>query len=334
FFKGAQWTPDGQCLVTSAEDWVLRTFVLSPDILTPKTEDETGLIPQINPWTSQQRPQLIRDFAVYPGFNLQDLNTTLVLSSTNDQPIRLGNVMDPNQSTYAHYPLIWATTEEYIGPTALTFTSDGNRFITGSKNLIAAFDVSRPNEQPIMQYRTDLSGASVRTKGVVSSFAISSQSTLAAGTFNRAVIIYGDEGFASEPMATFSLATKLAQPNPLGSGNGVSSMAWSPCGRYLYVSERKSECVHLYDIRGLGRRLASLVRPAETAQQTNVDVVETMAGYEIWAGGSDGMVRMWENPSLKEGRIEADTCFEAHDGSVTSTIVHPCGSILATCAAQ
>lgn len=51
-------------------------------------------------------------------------------------------------------------------------------------------------------------------------------------------------------------------------------------------------------------------RKARTNQRLIVDLI----GDEIWAGGTDGKVKVWEGVGMKEGVVEPVFEFHAHDG--------------------
>lgn len=154
-------------------------------------------------------------------------------------------------------------------------------------------------------------------------------------------------------VATWSIAEAADKDAGIG-GMGVTQTSWSECGRYLYVVERKSGGVLVYDVRGAGKLLAWLEgRGAGTNQRLGVDVFSTEKGMEIWAGGVDGVVRVWEGVGMSEGALERSWEWKAHDGilfsvsiqvnsfeltsypgPVTSTIVHSSGTVVATCSGQ
>lgn len=149
-------------------------------------------------------------------------------------------------------------------------------------------------------------------KGIVSYLDLApTTNILASGTFTRSIGLYDACG-AGDTIAVFA----LPPASELGiGGQGVTQLLWSPCGRYLFVAERGSDGVLLYDIRGTGRLLGELVgRQARTNQRLGVNVVGTDAGLEVWAGGMDGMVRVWRDAQLGEGRREAAWSFRAGDG--------------------
>jgi len=111
---------------------------------------------------------------------------------------------------------------------------------------------------------------------------------------------------------------------PDEAGGGVSQLLWSACERYLYIAERRSDVVSVYDIRNTGLRVASLRRRAAA---TNQRMAVSLLDKELVGGGMDGMVRIWRG---EEGG-EPVGAWRAHDDVVTAAAVHPFGEIVATC---
>jgi hypothetical protein len=154
-------------------------------------------------------------------------------------------------------------------------------------------------------------------------------------------------------VATWSIAEAADTHAGIG-GTGITQTLWSSCGRYLYVVERKSRGVLVFDVRVMGKLLAWLEgREAETNQRLGVDVFEGQNGREIWAGGVDGVVRVWEGVGQTEGGLKRTWEWKAHDGKfcscssllgdcanqkfadpVSSTVVHSSGTVVATCSGQ
>lgn len=232
---------------------------------------------------------------------------------------------------HASYPWINATTEAYIAPLSLLFSPDGTRFIAGAKERIAVFDSSRDGEGPAVDMQTRTSRKArrygfpgVECRGLISALAIrNDDGLLAAGTTSREVGLWAAYGMG-ECAATFELDTDDA------SGNGITEMKWSPCGRYLFIAERKSDALLIYDIRVSGKRLGyTSGRKAMTAQKLGFDVIERNGRYDVWAGGTDGSVRIWENVTSKEDGVEAASSIEAHKGALW--ISRSKSSVVLTC---
>ncbi|KAA8650953.1 uncharacterized protein ATNIH1004_003644 [Aspergillus tanneri] len=137
---------------------------------------------------------------------------------------------------------------------------------------------------------------------------------LAAGTFSRHVGLYDSNG-TGQSLGTFSIARTEAD-RYIG-GRGVTQLVWSPCGRYLYIAERKSDGVLIYDIRVTGQLLGWLEgRNAITNQRMKIDIVPTRQGesHEIWAGGTDGYMRLWRDPVSSAGPRKPAWEWKVHDG--------------------
>ncbi|KAE8555628.1 hypothetical protein EYB25_000326 [Talaromyces marneffei] len=338
YFKSAEWTPDGTSVITMSADNHIRTFILPPDLLEQR---ETPL--DLKPYSTLPSMEPVHTTAIYPFFNLQDPSTTLILSSVRDHPIRLSSALSPqNLGTYS---LINPSTEAFIAPHSILYPSHlgGSQFITGSDSLICIFDVSRTgNNGPVSRLptipskRKQIVGGGVGMKGIVSALAMNpaQDGILAAGTFTRNIALYGARG-SGELIGTFSIA-KTEADSHIG-GTGITQLLWSPCGRYLYVVERKSQGTLVYDIRVTGQLLGWLEgREAMSNQRMNVDVIAADGedSHEVWAGGTDGIVRMWKNPHTTVGGHQPDFSSKIHDDPITSSVFHPGGSVLATCSGQ
>ncbi|KAL9625162.1 MAG: hypothetical protein Q9160_000563 [Pyrenula sp. 1 TL-2023] len=268
-----------------------------------------------------------------------DVSSTYLLCSVSDHPIRLHSALAPD--LLASYPLVNPDTEAFIAPYSLAFLPGGRSFITGSKNLLCVFDLSQVGSGPltwlptIPSKRKKTVGGGVGMKGLVSAIGIEpSSQLLAAGTFTRDVGIYDSHG-QGDCVGVFNLRNSEAD-NTIG-GSGVTQLLWSPCGRYLYVVERKSRGIMTYDIRKTGQLLGWLEgRHAETNQRLRVDISSSdeIDNHALWAGGVNGEVTVWRNPSLQEGGCPASWEWKAHDDSVTSATVHKTGSVIATCSGQ
>jgi hypothetical protein len=168
--------------------------------------------------------------------------------------------------------------------------------------------------------RHKMKGGGVGMRGIVSALSVQPSSAseaepgmLAAGTWTRWIGLY-DTGGTGGTVATWSIA-EAADKDAGIKGMGITQTAWSNCGRYLYVVERKSNGVLVFDVRVTGKLLAWLEgRSANTNQRLGIDVFEGQDGVEIWAGGVDGIVRVWEGVGKSEGGIETSWDWRAHEG--------------------
>ncbi|KAJ5366246.1 hypothetical protein N7541_000187 [Penicillium brevicompactum] len=337
WFKSAEWSPDGTTLLTDSADHSIRTWILPPDLL------EKESVHQLSPYSTLPSAEPTYATAIYPFYNLQDPSTTLFLSSVRDHPIRLSSALAP--TAMASYSLVNPMTEAFITPHSMVYPSTlgGTHFLTGSDSLICLFDVSRPGMQgpvssmpTIPSKRKQIVGGGIGMKGIVSALAVSptGDGILAAGTYTRHVGLYNSNG-SGESLGTFSIA-KTEANREIG-GRGITQLSWSPCGRYLYIAERKSDGVLVYDVRVTGQMLGYLRgRKALTNQRMKIDVVAAGpdGSHEVWAGGTDGYMRVWKNPEFSAGGQDPDAEFKVHDDAVASAIFHPMANIVATTSGQ
>lgn len=346
----AQLSPDGTCIFTSNYDRDFSVYPIDPDIL--GTESPRSLAPYARFRSSDP----IWAFAVNPYFALHDAQTTQVLVSQGYQYISLYNALwdvsnrsptfegiDPEpvdiSTKLASYKLIDHRTEEVMAPSSLIYTTDGTHFVCGTRNQISIFDLEYTDD-PVLNLRTipsarnKLKDGGRGYKGIVSSLSIApSTGILAAGTRSRMVALYNAEG-SGEQITHFPLPG-MVNRNKIHNeyldgviGNGVSQLKWSPCGRYLYVAERGSDALLVYDSRNFSFNLGYCVgRNAITKQKLGFDIWAGTGYHEVWAGGVDGNVRVWRDPYLKEGAVEADDLIEVGNAPVSNTLVHPCGSL-------
>lgn len=323
YFRSAQWSPDGTCLIVNSSANTIQTFIVPPELL-----DQRDSPLQLKPYSAIESRDAVDAIICFPGYDLQDVSTTLVLSARNEHPIRLNSAL--TGALVASYPLVNPNTEAYIKPQSMTFTVDGSQFIAGSQNLISFIDISRPGSEPLTSIKTGPKKSSTSwsnpvqsLRGLISALAVDSQhNVLAAGTLSRQVGLYDAAG-QGECIGVFSISETDA--NKSIGGNGMTQLAWSACGRYLYIAERKSDGVLLYDIRQTGQLVSWLCgRNAVTNQRMSIDLDSNTidSGHNIWAGGQDGKLRRWTNAHLQEGQVEPVDALQVHEGMLHALSIH------------
>ena len=147
-------------------------------------------------------------------------------------------------------------------------------------------------------------------KGIVSALGMSPDGVLAAGTFSRWIGLYDGYGRGGT-RGVFEIRGGKEDSEDRWAGTGITQLCWSSCARYLCVVERESDGIGVWDIRVSGRRLSWLQgRSGRTNQRLEIGVIQE----EIWAGGTDGYVRVWERLGMSEGDLDPAWQFRAHDG--------------------
>jgi hypothetical protein len=309
-----------------------------PELLSPQ---EKPL--KLTPYLIRSTAEPIYALDIHPFHDLSNPSSTLYVSSTPSHPISLHRTLSTD--LIGSFPLIHGPTEAYLSAYSLLFVpSTPSTFLAGTNSTLALFSLDRPYSTPILTIptipstRNNLVGGGVGMKGIVSSLAISSSEILAAGTFTRCIGLYDHSG-SGDSIAVFEL------PEGEDAGNGITSVKWDEAGRYLFVAERCSDVVLVYDVRVTGKQLGSLSgRKARTNQRLDIEVVEG-TGTEVWAGGTDGVVRVWLGPwneqptepswNWSAGGIEDENVVEKVEPDPISSVgVHPSGTVLATCSGQ
>lgn len=150
---------------------------------------------------------------------------------------------------------------------------------------------------------------------------------------------------ATATATTGTISTAVLTPGKGVGGAGINQTVWSPCGRYLVVNERLSTGMLIYDVRVTNKLLGCLAgRDALTHQRLNCDVfrgLDSVGGFEVWAGTRDGTVKVWEGVGNTEGCQWPSWDFSAVNGETPRTDVvapalgsvglHHSGSVVATC---
>jgi WD40 repeat protein len=321
-------SPDGTTIISSSitastHSSIVQSIILPPDLL-------HGSVQNIKSYSDLELPEPIRAMTPYPGFDLSDPSTTLLLLSLPDHPTRLVNALALGSGIVASYPYIRPETEETIAAHSLLFTRDGNQFLAGTDSELSIFDLNRPGQDLVQRFRLRRNGRLGQTgqwrmkRGIISALAISSDEILAVGTFGREIGLFDRNGQGGL-VATFDLGDEQK-------GSGVSQIGWSDCGRYLLVGERKSYAIRVFDIRGQQKLLQTLVgRDANTMMKLGWNLT---ANGEVWAGGMDGAVRVWEGIGMSEGSTNISGSWLAHEDPVIATMVHGSGSVVITASSE
>lgn len=352
----SQLSPDGTCIITSDYARKFSVYAFNSDV-------SKGNNQHLAPYAQLASADPIWGFAVNPQFDLNYRETTTVLVSRRDQYIGLHNALwDTSRDTtqedqppppkgpvdisakLASYKFVDKLTEAVTAPMSLVWSPDGAYFYAGQKNKIGIFDLTYTDD-PITTIRTipsdrnKLKGGGWGFKGDISALSHSPPTStinaqvLAAGTRTRCVGLYSVT--SAKEITHFALpgminGQRTDNPNLQDIiGQGITQLKWSPDGQYLYVAERSSDVVLVYDVRNFQLALGHCAgRKALTRHKMDFDLWQMDDGsgtHEIWAGGTDGKARVWRNPYLREGAVEADEVIDMGEDPVSSVLVHPYG---------
>lgn len=349
----AELSPDGSCIFTSDYN---RLFCVYPVNQSLSTSPSTC---SLEPYARFVSTEPIWAFAADPAFKFSDSSTTNVLISRRDKFITLHNALwDMSQqsvpiepttpidisTTLASYKLINHNTEAVTAPSSLVFSPTSTHFFAGTHSAIFMFDMDNcdlPSQTFRTSRTTKLAGGGRGWKGGISALIngpSSSPGIIAAGSRTRHISLY--DTHSTDEITYIALPGSLnGHPYRCGSafdsliGDGITSMKFSPDGTYLYVAERNTDGILIYDMRKSELALGYCVgRKALTNHQKfgfDIWSAGQGSGHEVWAGGTDGCVRVWRNAYAKEGAVQADEVIKIGDGDVpvTATMVHESGSM-------
>jgi len=351
-FHAAALSCDGTTIITSHEDRLLRSYILPHDLLSSHTEDENPRHLKAYS-TSNHATQSSAIFTIHPNYNLSDSSSTLLLHGRKDLPLRLTNSLDLNY-THATYSWINPNTEEYLTPSSLIFSSNGNNFISGGKEIIALFDINRygATDVPIRQWKTR-KGRGARKAygsdgmdiyGLITAMDIcKSTGLLAVGSTGGQIGIY-DSRKCEGLITRFEVGDRCVNNGKKDvkkddkndhkrvetSGSGIMQVAWNSNGRYLFIGERQSDCIEVWDMVN-GQRLNRLIgRKAESTQRMNFKVEEIDGKCNVWTGGTDGKLRIWFDVTTFVGDVKPRVEFIAHNDALSNVMIHDSAPVFIT----
>ena len=318
----------------------LYTYDLPQDLLDPPLGTPHH---HLEPFNVISLPEPAWAVTVYPSFSLEVPNQCLYLASVRDMPVRLLSPFTP--SILASYPLVYHHKERWVTPNCLLFhPRDPTMFFAGGIGAIHLFDINRDGEPPYRNImRPSLKGVSREIKalasmagqgdddgprhwplkGIVSAMDMNSEGLLAAGTFSKDLAIL-------DPDADSTVVTRLFLPQDESGITGLKFHPSASSGNYLVAGSRRSKALHVFDIRNPRSVLARLTdRICATSQRVEFDITDE---GEVWAGCTDGKLRMWERLGLEEGDVAPSWEREMHHDPIEAVELHPRGApVVATC---
>ncbi|CAM9724717.1 unnamed protein product, partial [Chrysoparadoxa australica] len=315
FVKSLHMAPDGTCLLSSAEDCVMRLHEIGTEAA-DSVSGTSGNKDNWQPCLNFQEGESIYGAAWYPRMSSQSPETCVFISTSRDHPLHLWDAYTGKlRASYRGYDHL----DEVVAANSVCFNAPGDKIFAGYNRLLRVFDAGQPGrnceERPTSSSRNCKDGQ----RGIISSLAFSPDFSglFAAGSYGKSVCLY------DERMHSACLMVLWRE----GMG-GVTHMKFSPDGRLLYSGGRKEDSIACWDIRGGGGALLrSFERMGDTNQKLSFDV--DASGKYLAAGGTDGKVAIYSTVSGDEvGHLEQQP------DAVGAVCFHPTSTVMALCTGQ
>ena len=267
FFTAVHWAPDGSCLLTSAEDSVLRLY---------NTHTLSSPNPSPDPALSISLPAAVYATGWYPLMQSAVAESALLVAAVRDQPVQLLSGWTGEQR--ASYIGV-NDKEEVVSAMSVCFAGSGETLYAGYDGHIRAFDTATPG-LPYMTAPTATKGANKRRRtegqyGLISSLSTAADtSLLAAGSYSGQAALYD---------------THTLQPTLVLRCNttGVSQVMLRP--PLLFVGGRgRDSDILVFDVRHTRYELGRISRTSTTQQRIAFDVSKGDGGRWLATGEGGG----------------------------------------------
>mmetsp|Transcript_18645 Transcript_18645/g.33869 ORF Transcript_18645/g.33869 Transcript_18645/m.33869 type:complete len:496 (-) Transcript_18645:100-1587(-) len=374
FLNGVKWSPDGCCILSSSDDNYFRIFDL------PQTSREDsplcdGFDPNLAlrddnlcPGLRLHSGETVYDYCWYTGMTAADPLTCCFFSTSRGHPIHLWDVCGSGglRCSYRGYD----AADELCAARSLASSPDGRTLAAGYDRAVLLFDVNRPGRDSrridlkrtrLIKRRRGAGGGggganrnSNACNGVVGSSdnytpgitgivsCLSYTSSLAQSSYSSSPLIAAG-GFCS---SIALIDPREAAPTAVLSGGhtgGLTQLAFSVDGTFLFSAARQDPRILCYDVRRLdGSVLLEMERDTKGMNQRIQFHVDPHLGRYLVSGGRGGRVRVFD---LREGEGTAVKVIDdirvrggggAEDGEavVNGVAFHPSMELLATASGE
>ncbi|EDV21331.1 uncharacterized protein TRIADDRAFT_60247 [Trichoplax adhaerens] len=316
FLKGCKWSPDGSCLLTNANDNVLRVF----DLPLEAYEQPCLTLPDLTCALRMAEGETIYDYTWYPKMSSYDAATCCFLSTSRDHPLHLWDAYTGQiRCSYSCFNHL----DELSPAHSLAFSLNGDLIYCGSKKSVRVFHTSRPGRD--FENRPTFVNKEGQS-GIISCIAMNPYHTnlYAVGSYSRSVGIY------EEPSGYLCFQLK-------GHHGGITHLQFSLDGNRLFTGGRKDSEILCWDLRQPGVVLCSMTRQVLTNQRIYFDL--DPSGRYLSSGNQDGTINIWDTTlsaqnDEKDSPLPSLLQFVAHRDAVNGVSFHPTLPLLASSCGQ
>lgn len=266
-----------------------------------QTTDSDSAAAELNVISCFQTAENICDIAWHPSSSISNVDSAIFASTMRDHPIHLLGIDGKVRSSYSPRNHL----DELDSSQSLAFHPSGSKLYAGGEKKIRGIDLETHQESVFVTHKK---GSLFGQRGLISSLSFNPDlsGAYSAGCFDGSVSVYVDNASGSV-LDIASLGFQVAQT------------LWSPCGRYLFISGRKHDKIHCWDIRGSKKEIGTM-EVRRCSQQRMSFSIDPWGSY-LAAGDDDGFVNIFNCLDF--------TCskrIRCSDHAVHSSFFHPyCG---------
>ncbi|MPC15443.1 Telomerase Cajal body protein 1 [Portunus trituberculatus] len=316
FTKGCKWSPDGSCLLVTANDSKIRLFNLPTPVVHGQFQCESWFAEEAEKYTKPavivREKEIVYDYCWYPLMR-SDLPSSCCFATTcKDHPIHLWDAWDGSLiCSYNPYNHL----DEMVAAYSVEFNVDGSRLVTGFNKCLRAFYTQRPG-------RVFDQIEAKNQPGIISCMSFNPQlpSVFAAGSYLGSIGLYNLE--------RNNLFCRME-----GNIGGVTQVKFSSCGTKLFSGSRKNNEILCWDIRNPGKLLCGYGREVSTSQRIYFDLEQHYSRFLVTREGVCCIGTWKTTKRLMQVSPRNQHQYSQHTRTVPMDI-HPYCPLLATSSGQ
>lgn len=314
YVRGCLWSPDGSCVLTTANNDGMHVFELPADMYEAQEVSPQRPVNLLDSAVHVRETTLVYDYKWYPGMHSSMPETSVWIASRQHEPIQMWDAYTGKlRCSYKGYNAV----DEVEAALSLTWSVDGGFIYGGYKKSIKTFDVKAPGRE-ISLFPTKVTASCM---------------TICAPLPN--LLIFGSWSRTITALSTNSQQTIAVGNNSRECSHnaGVTWLKFIPRTNLFASGGRKDNKLILWDIRNLQKPFHVLERKCDTNQRMYFDA--SPFGEWIATGNTDGVVRVWNLREIDAvGRSYRKYDFPLHRDCCNGVSFHPTRPIVATTSGQ
>lgn len=327
YMHGVSWCPDGTCLLTAVIHGSLRAGSSGGDeshrMAVYDIEKREPVSASLENYTEvclhpaspgkAQGTEAIYSYAWFPHARQADVSSFCYAVARRGHPV---HIVDATRggSSRGSYVAVDERMDEMDSIYSIAFGPTGQFLYGGGRRhgTVYVFDTSRPGRNIHALFWDRHEGRD----GIISSiccgrYGTALENVVAAGSYGKRVGLFD----------VYSQGMVCVLEGHVG---GVTHMAFSADGNYLYTGARKENSIYCWDVRYLSGSVYQIERESKRTNQRIYFDIEP-CGRVLATGGDDGMIRVFD---LRDGSPGGS--FRGASDAVNGCSFHPSEALLAS----